>query len=228
MTPPKLTEAIIRAGTQPQTFQRGQELYRDGAISDANLQGNLLTGDCEGTSAPYYRVRAVLDEAGIRETDCTCPYEYGGCCKHTVALLLTYLHHPSVLREEAAGLEVEIRKLRTGDRAASYEAEAPEAARLRRWLRAELGLSADEVVFLCTTLQVPDEAWQDAVEGVLGHNRFTLLVPPERYADAVGVYRERHRENLHGVGLIDSERIIRASHATPHRAKSSGPDSLAG
>jgi uncharacterized protein YPO0396 len=114
-----------------------------------------------------------------------------------------------VLREEAAQIAVEIRQLRTGDREASYEVEAPEAARLRRLLRTELGLGADEVIFLCTALQVPDEKWQDAVEGVLGHNRFTLLVPPKRYNAVMKLYRERrHKDNLHGVGLLDAERLI--------------------
>ncbi|MBM2850684.1 MAG: hypothetical protein HW418_3626, partial [Anaerolineales bacterium] len=114
-----------------------------------------------------------------------------------------------VLHEEAAQIEVEIRQLRTGDREASYEVEAPEAARLRRLLRAELGLGADEVIFLCTALQVPDEKWQDAVEGVLGRSRFTLLVPPKRYNAAMKLYRERrHKDDLHGVGLLDAERII--------------------
>ncbi|MEK9163942.1 MAG: hypothetical protein AAB342_01155, partial [Chloroflexota bacterium] len=141
-----------------------------------------------------------------------------------------------VLREEAAQIEGEIRSLKTGDRETGYEAATPEAARLRRLLRAELGLSADDVIFLCTALQVPDESWQDAVEGVLGRNRFTLLVPPAHYDAAMRLYRERrHKENLHGVGLLDSERIVRAvgavhelpllpQHELPQRARS---DSLA-
>ncbi len=113
------------------------------------------------------------------------------------------------LRDEAEQLQREIVQLRTGDRDASYEAEAPEAARLRRLLRAELGLGADEAVFLCTVLQIPDESWQDAVEGVLGNTRFNLLVPPEHYDAAMRLYRERrHADNLHGVGLPDIERIL--------------------
>jgi uncharacterized protein YPO0396 len=119
-----------------------------------------------------------------------------------------------LLREEGTQIESEIRRLRTGDREASYEAEAPEAARLRRLLRAELGLGEGDAIFLCTALQVPDESWQDAVEGVLGHNRFTLLVPPAHYDAAMRLYRERrHKENLHGVGLLDSDRILK--HARP-------------
>lgn len=130
-----------------------------------------------------------------------------------------------LLRTEAAALEDEIRKLRTGDREASYEAEAPQAARLRRLLRAELGLGANEVVFLCTVLQIPNPTWQDAVEGVLGHNRFTLLVPPAHYEAAMQLYRQRrHKDNLHGVALLDTEQITQ--HAA-RQERAASPGSLA-
>ena len=91
---PKLTEAMIQAGANSKSFERGQDYYADGAISNTTRQGNSLSGDCAGTSAPYYRVRVTLDEAGIAQTTCTCPYEFDGYCKHIVALLLTYVHAP--------------------------------------------------------------------------------------------------------------------------------------
>ncbi len=126
-----------------------------------------------------------------------------------------------VLREEATQVESEMRSLRAGNREASVESAAPQSARLRRLLCTELGLSADEAIFLCTALRIPDESWQDAIEGALGHNRFTLLVPPARYDAAMRLYRERrHSDDLHGVGLIDAERIVK--HARP-----AAPDSLA-
>ena len=115
----------------------------------------------------------------------------------------------SVLRAEASQLEDEIRKLRTGDREVSYESAAPQATHLRRLLRAELGLSSEEVIFLCTVLNIPNPEWQDAVEGVLSHNRFTILVPPAAYAAAMQLYRERrHKDSLHGVALLDTKTIL--------------------
>jgi uncharacterized protein YPO0396 len=111
------------------------------------------------------------------------------------------------LKTEAARLEDEIRKLRTGDRETSYEAESPNAARLRRILRAELGLGANEVVYLCDVLQIPDPDWQNAIEGLLGFNRFTLLVPPAHYDDAMQLYR-RHKDAIHGATLLDTEAIL--------------------
>jgi uncharacterized protein YPO0396 len=114
------------------------------------------------------------------------------------------------LRQEAEQLRREIVQLRTGDRDVSYEAAAPAAARLRRLLRAELDLETDEVIYLCTALRIPDESWQDGVEGILGRNRFDLLVPPEHYDAAMRLYHQRRfKDDLHGVGLPDTERILR-------------------
>jgi uncharacterized protein YPO0396 len=125
------------------------------------------------------------------------------------------------LRQEAEQLQREIHQLRTGDRDVSYEAAAPQAAQLRRLLRAELNLSGDEVIYFCTALHIPDETWQDAAEGILGNARFDLLVPPENYDAAMNLYRQRRiKDNLHGVGLIDTARILQ--NARPPR-----PDSLA-
>ncbi|MCI0391344.1 MAG: SWIM zinc finger family protein [Acidobacteria bacterium] len=104
LTTIKLTDAIIRAGANEKSFARGQELYRSGAISDAAIQGNVLTGHCEGMQSPFYKVRAELDAGGVRVASCNCEYDFGGYCKHIVALLLTYAHEPKqfVVREDMA------------------------------------------------------------------------------------------------------------------------------
>jgi len=94
MSLPKITESMIRAGANPESFRRGEEYHREGAISNTNIQGTLLSGECAGTYAPYYRVQVELDEAGIADASCTCLYEYGGYCKHIVALLVAYMRHP--------------------------------------------------------------------------------------------------------------------------------------
>ena len=56
--------------------------------------------------APYYRVQVELDEAGIAGASCTCLYEYGGYCKHIIALLLAYLHHPKSFAARKAPAEL--------------------------------------------------------------------------------------------------------------------------
>ncbi len=69
----KLSEAAIRAGATEKSFARGRELFRRGAVSRAAVQGHALSGVCEGSESPFYRIRAELDEGGVRSASCTCP-----------------------------------------------------------------------------------------------------------------------------------------------------------
>jgi uncharacterized Zn finger protein len=107
----KLTENILRSLCTEQSFERGKQYYHAGVIYNAIRQGNVLTAFCEGSSAPAYRLRVELDQAGVRSASCTCPYDWGGLCKHLVALLLTYIHQPETFTERGsladllAGLE---------------------------------------------------------------------------------------------------------------------------
>jgi uncharacterized protein YPO0396 len=117
------------------------------------------------------------------------------------------------LRNEAAKMDDEIHKLRTGDRETSVKVEVPHSARLREILRAELGLGANEVAYLCDVLQIPDPEWQNAIEGILGFNRFVLLVPPAHYDAAMQIYR-KYKDTIHGATLLDTESILQ--HKTEH------------
>lgn len=107
-----LTEATIRAGASDKSFQRGKDLYHSAAIASHAIQGQTLSGECEGTSAPFYKVRVELDQGGIASADCTCPYDFGGWCKHIIALALAYVHEPKqfVTRPEPAALLADLNR----------------------------------------------------------------------------------------------------------------------
>jgi uncharacterized Zn finger protein len=100
----QLTEETIRNGANEQSFQKGREYYRAGAAH--SLRQQVLTGsvaliaECEGSSAISYHMRVELDDGGIRSTVCSCPYDWGGYCKHIIALLLTYIHKPEDFTEQ--------------------------------------------------------------------------------------------------------------------------------
>jgi len=110
-----LTEKQIRDRANDQSFQKGQAYYKSGAIYNPARQavpgGITLTAQCEGSSAPSYRLHVELDGGGVRSASCTCPYDWGGDCKHIVALLLMYIHQPDEFVEQKsvndllAGLE---------------------------------------------------------------------------------------------------------------------------
>jgi uncharacterized Zn finger protein len=95
---PHLTEAHVRELASEKSFERGQTYYRDGALLEPVRQVLELRAQCEGSDYEPYRVSATLTKNGIAETSCTCPYDYGGICKHLVALLLTYVHTPQAFR----------------------------------------------------------------------------------------------------------------------------------
>jgi uncharacterized Zn finger protein len=100
-----ISESVIRSLATSESFARGRELYQSGAIFDTVRRGNLLMAKCEGSLAPVYQLRVELDEGGIRETSCTCPYDWGGLCKHLVALLLTFIHHFEVFSSQKGIVE---------------------------------------------------------------------------------------------------------------------------
>ena len=111
----QLTEKQIRERASDQSFRKGRDYYESGAIYNLARQstpgGVTLTAQCEGSSAPSYRLHVELDGGGVRSAACTCPYDWGGDCKHIVALLLMYIHEPDEFSEQKsvnellAGLE---------------------------------------------------------------------------------------------------------------------------
>jgi hypothetical protein len=48
----QLTDDIIRALSTPQSFERGQRCYRDGAVFNISRQVDLLIGECQGSNSP--------------------------------------------------------------------------------------------------------------------------------------------------------------------------------
>jgi hypothetical protein len=87
-----LTEADIRARCTTESFSRGQSYYAYGAIKKRLRQPALLEAWVEGTK--LYRVSLWVKADGQLEPHCTCPYQFGGDCKHIVAVLLAWLKEP--------------------------------------------------------------------------------------------------------------------------------------
>ena len=95
----KLTERDIKSRTTSKVFARGQDYYRDNAISQMVKRGDSIEGLCQGSYPEPYRVTVSINDSGILHTNCTCEYDWGGDCKHIVALLLTYSHKPQLFVE---------------------------------------------------------------------------------------------------------------------------------
>lgn len=89
----KISTGQIRALASDQSYQRGQQYYRNNAVSRTTIRGNVIEGHCQGSYASPYRVQLDARD-GIQEFSCNCQYDWGGACKHVVAVLLAYANHP--------------------------------------------------------------------------------------------------------------------------------------
>jgi uncharacterized Zn finger protein len=110
---PKVTEASIRQHASADSYHRGREYYEQGAVLSIVRRDQQLQAEVEGSQYEPYRVQITYDAGGIAQALCSCPYDWGGWCKHIVATLLAALHSPATVEERPsmqtllAGLERE-------------------------------------------------------------------------------------------------------------------------
>lgn len=95
---PNITEDQIQDRCTKKVFSRGEGYFYDEAIENPMFHGWTLSANCQGSEDTPYRVSVELTPTGIADAECSCPYDWGGDCKHIVALLLTYVHEPEEIR----------------------------------------------------------------------------------------------------------------------------------
>lgn len=96
---PQITQKQIQSRATNQSFSRGKSLYNDGSISQTVRRGDEIEARCRGSYPEPYRVWAKFNDSEIITVGCNCEYDWGGDCKHIIALLLTYLHEPDRFEE---------------------------------------------------------------------------------------------------------------------------------
>ncbi len=89
-----LTETDIRQRASAQSWARGLQYFMQGHVVRALWRGHVYTAWVQGSEPEPYRVTVTFSPKGtIASAHCTCPYDWGGDCKHIVAALLYLLHH---------------------------------------------------------------------------------------------------------------------------------------
>jgi len=96
---PGLSEANIRKQAGEGSFERGRDYYGNGAVLSLTRRGQVIHSEVAGSEYEPYRVWINFDKGGLRSGECSCPYDWGGWCKHIVAALLACLHEPETLVE---------------------------------------------------------------------------------------------------------------------------------
>ena len=103
----KINESVIRQNASDKSFERGKEYARSQAVSDLFWRDQVLQASVAGST--YYRVSIGFNERGIQSATCSCPYDFGGWCKHIVAVLLVGIEQPKI--EERPSLKQMLDKL---------------------------------------------------------------------------------------------------------------------
>src|SRR5689334_9307306 len=91
-------------------FDRGLGYFREGRVSNTLVYGLILHGEVAGNEPRSYKIKIKYDEKeGRLITRCTCPFDLEEFCKHSVALLLQWIHR----REEFLNIDLVLNDLRT-------------------------------------------------------------------------------------------------------------------
>lgn len=98
----KLTKTTIKNHVGSQSYQRGENYWRNNTVFNSRLAENqagltVLKADCYGSYDNAYRVQATVSDKQIVSSDCTCPV--GGNCKHVAAMLLLWIDNPDAFYE---------------------------------------------------------------------------------------------------------------------------------
>ncbi len=76
---------MIRESCNDTIYYRGLDYYASGYVKNLKVQDNKITANVSGTR--NYKVKITIDKGEI-EAHCGCPYDWGGFCKHIIAVLL--------------------------------------------------------------------------------------------------------------------------------------------
>jgi uncharacterized Zn finger protein len=99
---PTVTEAMIRQHASADSYRHGYAHHARGAVVRIVRRGQQLQAEVEGSEVEPYTVQITWDAGGIAQARCSCPYDWGGWCKHIVASLLTCMHDPAQVEERPA------------------------------------------------------------------------------------------------------------------------------
>ncbi len=96
---PMLTEQEIRLRTEAKPWVRGLSYYNGNQVADVIWRDGVLWAKVEGSDYEPYTVQVTFAGEEIVATSCTCPYDWGGDCKHIVAVLLHLMHRPETVEQ---------------------------------------------------------------------------------------------------------------------------------
>lgn len=80
----QLTKAYLESISTKQSYARGMSYYLIGEVLNVVQKGDTFEAKVSGSVT--YKVSITLNDKGMSASNCTCPYDWGGVCKHIVAV----------------------------------------------------------------------------------------------------------------------------------------------
>ncbi|MBI5746262.1 MAG: hypothetical protein HZA13_04600 [Nitrospirae bacterium] len=102
---PEITEEIIRNLSNDSSYWKGMNYYDDGNLKRLWTEVDKYIAHVQG----YELYTVMIWQEGEKiKTSCTCPYDFGGICKHTVTTMIAINRGEEVEREEKAFNEIRV------------------------------------------------------------------------------------------------------------------------
>ena len=96
---PAISEEAIRVRASEQSFTRGNDYFYSNSVLNVVWRDGQLTAEVQGSSWEPYIVQVWFEADKIDYVHCTCPYDWGGDCKHIIATLLFLVHRPGAIEK---------------------------------------------------------------------------------------------------------------------------------
>lgn len=86
---PEINEDIIYQLASGRSLIKGREYYEHGAVDEVKIEKGAYIAYVRGSE--LYTV-TISEKNGKINAECTCPYDWGGVCKHVVAAMIAISH----------------------------------------------------------------------------------------------------------------------------------------
>jgi len=81
-------EEVINRNADLRSIQRGKAIFKKRGVLKLTSNGSSsYVAEVSGTSAKPYKLHFSLTAGGVLSSFCSCPYDWGGICKHMIAAL---------------------------------------------------------------------------------------------------------------------------------------------
>jgi len=103
MALPEITEDIIYDLASGASVTKGYDYFHTGAVLKVWIEDGVYKAHVKGNELYTVTIYEMKDDI---QTDCTCPYDWGGACKHVVAAILAVCNNKEIKKHKKDAVDV--------------------------------------------------------------------------------------------------------------------------